>query len=424
MSKEKQQRKKITASAEGMVNNAPSRHNRGTFVKLPAGLSFFAPAADKLYRLIFLPWEAGDNNPAYPKGSGATNRFLFVHPRIGPAEETYACAAKCFARPCFPCEMFHQLKGKQPTARGTPEAKAYWNNVMLPMKFKDREMFMVHDLDGPPQNIQVWEEAPFNFGDNLRRRTTMKPEYNWYADPERGLVVLVKGEKRNTDTGSFVMFDNIDFDLREKIPNWRKGQLPNFLTEAMYNFCLDNYVIEPDYQKVKQLVMNTGGVPAETNGEAPAGGGEYQEAPQEPLYNDPEPGTETLYEEPANGETQGEYADEAPAEPFTKFAETEQPSTDDNTEVVYVDEGDAGTLPEPEPEPEPTPEPEPPPPPVRRPPPTQPKQQPAPQRPAQAPAGKPQQRPAQQPAAQTQQRRQAAPTQQATKPPQRPPAKK
>ena len=97
--KDRARREQYSASAAGMIDKAPMRGNKGTYLKITKNLKLFQPKEDKVYRLRFLTFKAGKNNPAYKEGERAVNRFIFTHGMVGPEQISVTCSQKSFGNP-------------------------------------------------------------------------------------------------------------------------------------------------------------------------------------------------------------------------------------------------------------------------------------------------------------------------------------
>lgn len=319
------------ASAQGMVDSAPSKGSKGTYLKLPAGLKYFMPEINKTYRLIFMTWKAGDFNPATAKGNWASNRFIPVHRNIGPNNDSFICSAKAFEKKCPICKDFQLLR-----ASGKD-----WDSIKE-LRFKDRELFLVHDVDGDKNNLMVWDESVHLFGDFLRAKIARKASYKFFADPDQGKLVEIIGKKKQIGKGSCTEFNGIEFEDRESVSDE--------LLALADKYCLDKMPIEMDYDKLAELYSQTGAAEEEVEAEEEATTQEEEEAEQEEaeVEAESEPEEEVVEEEATEEETTEEEAAE------------EEEATEEEEPEEAVEEEEA------EPEPEPEEEEAPPPPPVKK----------------------------------------------------------
>jgi hypothetical protein len=246
---ERANRERRVVEAQDMLDNAPSTGKRGTYLKLPEGIKFFQPEKNRVYRLMFFPWPAGKRNvgETIKKGQFVTNRFVFVHKQIGPNDETFTCMAKSFGKECAVCNGFNTLRA----------TSVDWDKIKG-LKFKNREMFLIHELGGPKNNIQVWEESTVAFGDYLRGRLEGRASYKRFASPEGGLVLEVKGKAKKIEKNEFIEFFQIEFTPREEDEQEIFDKL--FEKIEKNKICPDEWLIEPAQDKLAKLFSQTGGV--------------------------------------------------------------------------------------------------------------------------------------------------------------------
>lgn len=241
MSKESEKRQRAVITAQGQLDNAPSS-GKGTYLKLLEGLKFFEPEKNKTYKLLFLPWKAGKFNPTGREGNWVTNRYIPVHRGVGPADETFICSMRAFGKPCAGCEEFAAQRSKG----------ADWDKVLKHLKFKDRELFFVHDLD-VPQSLLVWDESIHLFGDAFRMKFRKKKEWMSFADFEQGCIVEIEGKEKKIGASSCV-----DCTLGIEMEPLKRP-FDDFLVKAAETLCIDNCVVEVPYAKLKKLYVSLPG---------------------------------------------------------------------------------------------------------------------------------------------------------------------
>lgn len=321
MSKVRTQREARNASAQGMIDSAPSKGSKGTYLKLPAGLKFFMPEINKTYRLIFMTWKAGNFNPAVAKGSWASNRFIPVHRNIGPNNDSFICSAKAFKKPCPICADFQRLRA---------EGKD-WDTIKE-LRPKDRELFLVHDVDGDKNNLQIWDESVHLFGEFLRAKIDRKASYKLFADPDQGKLVEVVGKKKVIGKGSCAEFGGIEFEDREPVSD-------ELLAKAD-KYCLDTCPIEIPFDKLKEIYAQTGAATEEEE--------ETEETTAEEETEESEPEEEVAEEDDETAEGETEQPEEEALEETEETEEETETEEPEPEEEVEVEEEDS----EPEPEPE------------------------------------------------------------------------
>lgn len=290
-------RQRAVVSAQSMVDHAPVAGNKTPYITLPKGVKMFKPVRDKTYRLIFVPWIAGKGNETAAAGSYATNRYLFVHKQLGPNDESHICPAKTWKKACAVCSRFQQERSK--IRFGDKNA---WEAIRT-MQPKDREIFLIHDLDGDKNNLQIWEESIHLFGNFLREKIARKTNRMTYADFEKGMIIEVVGTaKKMGDRGECVEFKSVEFEKRED-----SDGNPLDL-EAIYDLaekiCLDDCVKETSNEVLKKLIGEM-----KDNTEDPDDNEDDDSDSSDTDDDEDEP------EEPSDTEEDGEEEDEVPVKP-------------------------------------------------------------------------------------------------------------
>lgn len=347
-------------SSQDMMDDAPTRSKKGTYLKPVPPLKLFMPVKERWYKLLFLPWRPGKTHPRHGQQNWVTNRFFDTHSMVGPNEEKFCCLQNLCGKTCYCCIDFNERKKRCP--RGDKKA---WETIS-PLQAKHREMFFVNDIDGEPNNLQVWEESTSFFGDYFREKISYKAAYRNFADFKLGLIVAVKGRPKMI--GSYEALEFPTIELEE-----RPGPISKFLVEAAGKYCLDDFLIEVPGEKLKKLVLSTGGIKAPPTEQAAPASNSTTSRTASSFATEVEE-----VDVPVEGDQ--EVVDELPAEEcvsiaeeeqgvFSEFPEEEVPTSDTEvtneepgyTDEIVAEEADPGFE-----EVEEAPPP-PPPPPVRRP---------------------------------------------------------
>lgn len=253
-------REEMDASGRGGLDYAPSVSriaylNRNAMGK---NVTQFRPEKGS-YKLIFLPWKAGKNNTTGNPGETVVNRYFSTHAMIGPNEEAHLCLAQ-FGEKCAVCELFQRLKRE-----GEKGNKTYWNNVLAPLKSKNRELWLVHDTEDRknPENVMLWDESVHLFGDAFRSVYKKRSAWENFAShkPGRGCIVEFDAEEKAIGQSSCI-------DCGHGIVlTPREDKLPGFLIDASYDLCPDDWLIKTPYAKLSKLVEQTGGAADEEEDE-------------------------------------------------------------------------------------------------------------------------------------------------------------
>jgi len=253
----------------GMMDAAPKMYKCETYLRLPAGVSLFNGKEDVCYRLLFFPWKAGKGNPAAIDGAGSPviNRFLHVHQNIGADNEWHLCPAKTMGKPCVVCQTKAEVYA---ASKGKRLSKDEFDKQIRPLNAKEREFWLVHELDGKPNNLQVWEESVHLFGNYLRKWTSTKPQFKGFANPNTGLVVEVTGTQKQIGTGTCVDWGSmIQFVQRSE----EEQTLAKKLFAKVLTMCPDDWVVASSNERLKKTFLMLGNEEEETE-EAPVEGEE------------------------------------------------------------------------------------------------------------------------------------------------------
>lgn len=231
--------------ADRMIENAPKKGGKSSYLQLPKNVTLAALKADRPYRLIMLSWRAGSGNRSFPKGSLAWNRFFECHKYVGPDQGAFVCSQKSGTGPCKACELFSELQKKQGDLKGDARTK-YWNDVLKPYKYNERELWLFHDLDGEPKNIQVWDESVRLFGDFLRKKMSLpgknQIKYKQLAHPTKGSVLVVQGTSKSIGTNSCTEFSTMEIEDRDE-------ELPDWMFDVIESLCVDDMLIRTSYEQ-------------------------------------------------------------------------------------------------------------------------------------------------------------------------------
>lgn len=405
------------------IDSTPVKGNRAYLKPLPAGITLFEPKEGQAYRLVFMAWQAGKGNRPGPIGALTLVRHFGVHAQVGVNQVKLACTQHAFSEPCPSCELFADLRADPSNrgfAKGSAEAKAAWNNIK-DFAVKDRELMLVHDIDGRPNNLMLWDESYHQFYKHLVAMVSKREQWKAYGHPVRGSVIEVSGTKKDQYGIEFSTIIVTPFSPEMPAP-------PRELYDKTRKMCIDdllNFLPYAEYKKILHHKVES--APDETPPDDPLGADlppEYETPPEEPAVE---------YEAPAE-EAPPEY-EAAPEEPVYEStleeatAEYETPPEEPAAEPEYETPAEEPVYEEPaaeyeEPPPE-EPEPEPvaaPPPPPRRTPPAAPSKA-APPKPA-VPAARPPAKPTAPPAAPARAAapKPAAPPAKPATPPAKPPA--
>lgn len=183
-----------------------------SYITLPEGIKIFNPKEDKQYTIDIMPTIAGKHNKFTDKGDPAAECTFFIHYGVLPGNGSHICLQKTYGKACPTCERQSKMKDDDPNAK----------ELIKKLYPKERQLFLVRDLENDPKQLRIWEISPFNFGDFLD--STLKkikdPEkakkYRNFASLERGLSLELTSKGATMGTTNFLQFPSISFIARKK----------------------------------------------------------------------------------------------------------------------------------------------------------------------------------------------------------------
>lgn len=263
--REKERRKApVVASAAKSMNSFKDGFE-STSVKLPEGVSFFAPKKEGTYRLDILPYviqEDGanphalldDDSPA-PAGAWYYERTYFMHRDIGVNEDAYVCPRESYHPPqkCPIC--IHKTK-----LRHDPHTDSKLLDALEP---KQRQLWNVIDLDDKKKGVQVWDVSWHLFGKQLRTKVQAKARYQNFFMPQGGLTVEVTLKEKHPPgyAKPFMEVAGIEMEPRE--------DYDDDIVDKTVD--LDAALVQVDFDKLHAIYHHLDA--ADANGHAPAAKG-------------------------------------------------------------------------------------------------------------------------------------------------------
>lgn len=228
-------RKRERVSAQRRVAEHKVGGGGSKYLTLPDGFEFFTPKAER-YRLDFMSFRVGENNPYADKGNAHYERTFWIHREIGPNNEWHLCSAKTLGKPCPICE-FRANMARDPDAD---------ENTIKALSPKERQLFLVVNLDNPDATL-LWEYSFHLFGDSLDKKIKYadeEDEYEYFADPEEGKIVRVHFAA--SDKGKWLDVTDLEFrDRRKQYDSDKIDEMP----------CLDDLLTATPYDELKALFL-------------------------------------------------------------------------------------------------------------------------------------------------------------------------
>ena len=245
MRSESKQRQLRYASARDRAEKKQSQGSfSATYLKIPPGVKMFKPKVGVML-LDILPFVAGEGNPCADPGLLHYERTYHLHPRVSADGNPYMCPRLSSKSPCPICEhRTRLLKANDP----------HNEDLVKDMAPKERQLFNVVNLKEPEKGVQLWDISYHLFGKLLDARIRNADEddgWDRFAALEGGFTLKV-GFKESTFGGrTFLEAETIDFKPRKE--DYSEEDLEKVL-------CLDELLIEPDYDELKSIFLEAGPV--------------------------------------------------------------------------------------------------------------------------------------------------------------------
>jgi hypothetical protein len=219
-------------------------------LNLPKGINFWQPnTKEDANEIDIVPYEVGKSSKKFRKditfaepGDLYYERTYFTHRDVGPEEKSVVCPKATFGQPCPICEY---------AAKAGQEVKADAETLKA-LRPKERQLFLVHDHAAPKKGVQLWDVSFFLFGANLDEKIKKASEKNkekfqqFFRDDEEGSSLRVTAKEKSSPFGKFSEYFVDSFEQREE----------PLADEVMnHGYCLDDFVVCPDYDELKALFL-------------------------------------------------------------------------------------------------------------------------------------------------------------------------
>ncbi len=222
--------------------------SRGALI-LPAGLSMWKPKKSGTHVIDIVPFVTTANRDRWTEkmrfsskqGVYFPHRIYRVHYQIGVSNDTVACVARNFGKPCPICQAANKLRE---SASAENEKKA---NDLNP---KERSLFLIYDHDETDKGVQLWEVAWFNFGRHIADHIDgapreEKPLLKVYYHPTKGYTIRINCKETPAGKGK----PYTDYQVHSMTP--RSTPVPDELFDHGYD--LDAMVQEQTYDRIKAI---------------------------------------------------------------------------------------------------------------------------------------------------------------------------
>lgn len=218
-------------------------------LKLPSGVNFFAPKkGEDALNLEFLCYRVSDVSKKFKEnfaepGELYYERTYFVHADVGVNQDKVICPAMTFGKKCPICEE---------KARLLQDPKVDRKKVIKPLNPKERQLWLVYDLDNKKKKVQVWDISLHLLGVNIeekmqKARESKREAYQNFASPKNGLTVRLTGKEKSIEGGKpFTEWVVDEFTEREE-------KLPAEIIEKAKEINLDEIVRPMSYDALSRM---------------------------------------------------------------------------------------------------------------------------------------------------------------------------
>lgn len=228
---------------------------QGTSIIIPAGVNLFKIEAAGIRHVDLIPYEVSKKAAEFrcnpegmpPEGGLWWERTYWLHARVGPGQDSYVCPWNTFGRKCAVCQNAERVaKGE---ARGDYKKAG---DLLQSFKAKKRQLMLPRDLDADGKPINLWDYSYFLFGKFLDQKIAGSEERRryhefFYLEDGFELSISFTAKTMPGSTKPFYEVTNVDFDRRE-VP------YDDSVLEGLP--CLDELVVEPDYDEVYSLFVD------------------------------------------------------------------------------------------------------------------------------------------------------------------------
>lgn len=233
-------RKEMRYSDAKAVAEQQSSGFTPTAFSVPEGMSLFRFKQVKTYNLDVLPYVVGKGNPRADEGILHFERTYYVHSRIGPNNDSYACLAKNFNKKCPICQYKAKL-GMDPKTK---------KEILKALEPKVRQLWLVRDRDDLEKGVQLFEAAFFkSWGELIKSKIKAGDEdspYQNFFHLDDGMYLKVTVEEDSYDGRKFFKPTNIEMRPRQK---------PLKVSILDKCPCLDELLIEKSFKELKEIFL-------------------------------------------------------------------------------------------------------------------------------------------------------------------------
>lgn len=337
MADKKQVQKKEFNFSKPRVQAAKADSGSFTSLSIPSGLELFSPKKAK-YRLDIMPYRLKQAVPHKELSVGDCHyeKTYYTHRGVGANQDTFCCLRRNWGEKCPICQYIDKERQK-------PNNSEQRVKDLKEMGPKDRQLWLVKDLEEPDKGWQVWDVSYHLFGKQLNEKLDASDEedgYDRFPLPHKGLTLKVKFTSESFQGNGFWKCTNIEFVARtEQYPMETVDEVP----------CLDLIPKKVPYDKLEAIFLQKDEEPDDdAEGETTETGeaGDDEPAPKAPGKKPkPKPPVEDDNDSEGTTEAEGDPDDEegsADAEDGDGDGDDPDPDADDAPTDVGGDEEDGG----------------------------------------------------------------------------------
>jgi len=238
----RRQKERRKVSARKVAENKKSGFV-STLYRVPEGMQLFNLTQNEcIKRMDILDYVTGDLNPASDEPGMLHYELSYTcHRGLGADEKGMYVCPKVAKKKCPVCEYRSQL---------LKEGKPWDDDVVKALRPKDRQLFLLYDLDDLDKGLQLWDFSYHLFGKMLNDRIKASDEDEGYeffsSHDESGLTLKIAFDEKSLGGNKFAEASSIDFKPR-------KSAYPEDLIDKMP--CLDDLLIIESYDKLHAILF-------------------------------------------------------------------------------------------------------------------------------------------------------------------------
>lgn len=214
-------------------------------------VNFYKPSTDSNNVIDIIPWTVKSNNHPQLLKPGDLDYILdvWIHFKVGPAENNYICLKRTFGKACPICQEREQMKEDEDIDEKTLDR----------MKPTHRAIYNIIDLNDESKGVQLFEASHAYFEQEMEEEIQAQfdqkgEEAPTITDLEEGRTIEFRATSNKFEGHTYLKYKSFKFSERDPY-----GE--NILDEA---YPLDSLLVIPTYEEVKNAML---GIDQEDSGE-------------------------------------------------------------------------------------------------------------------------------------------------------------